>query len=209
MKSQFCTHPHHHIYLYPILDLTRVVTKVIMRSADAMVPCARTRNPEWEVHMGAGSRENSVTSERRSTFSRKVSPVVNGMETDSFKPIHATEEKKPSSCMLSHVYDLKDVKNAILSAAVIVNHFKIKDFQLIIYGSLDKDLPYVEACHGIIASEGLQENVFLCGLGAASKVLPRGWLFLNSSKSEGNFYSHFCFINHTCEKSICLFFLVY
>jgi glycosyltransferase involved in cell wall biosynthesis len=37
----------------------------------------------------------------------------------------------------------------------------------------------------MISSLGVQSNVQLMGLGVASKVLQRGWLFLNSSKSEG------------------------
>jgi hypothetical protein len=40
----------------------------------------------------------------------------------------------------------------------------------------------------MIAGEGLSGNVHLMGLGNAPKVLPRGWLFLNSSQSVSLFF---------------------
>jgi hypothetical protein len=59
------------------------------------------------------------------------------------------------------------------------------DFHLLVYGSLDKDVQYVGECRDLIAAEGLDGNVTLAGLGAAPSVLPRGWVFVNSSQSEG------------------------
>lgn len=66
-----------------------------------------------------------------------ISPVVNGMETDRFAVNRQIETAQPSAIMLSHVCDIKDVKNAIRSAGYIVNDFGLRTFKLIIYGSLD------------------------------------------------------------------------
>ena len=56
---------------------------------------------------------------------------------------------------------------------------------MIIYGSVDKDPAYTSQCRALISAKGVDNNVTLEGLGNAPKVLPRGWLFLNSSISEG------------------------
>lgn len=75
--------------------------------------------------------------------------------------------------------------NAIRATNQIVNVWNLKFFRLIIYGSTTKDVEYVANCKSYIASNGLGGNVFLMGSGLAPKVLPRGWVFLNSSASEG------------------------
>ncbi len=87
------------------------------------------------------------------------------MEMDRFSPNHEREERNPTAIMLSHVYDLKDVKNAIRAAEVIVKKFNQKRYQLLVFGALDKDLGYVEECKDLIAMSGLWGNVKLCGLG--------------------------------------------
>lgn len=86
---------------------------------------------------------------------------------------------------LSHVYPIKDVINAIFAADKIINHWKLKSFKLFVYGSTTMDIKYVERCRSVIRQKNLDENVHLMGFGNATEVLPRGWLFLNSSKSEG------------------------
>lgn len=87
--------------------------------------------------------------------------------------------------MLSHVNRIKDVMNAIEAAAVIVHEFKLKEYQLLIYGSLESDPIYANECANAIVALNLSENVTLCGLGNPSTVLPAGWVFVNSSVSEG------------------------
>ena len=75
--------------------------------------------------------------------------------------------------------------NAIVAAGEIINHWNLKSFKLYVYGSTTMDPPYVERCKSVISQKNLVDNVFLMGFGNATKVLPRGWLFLNSSESEG------------------------
>ena len=75
--------------------------------------------------------------------------------------------------------------NAIEAAAIIVHEFKIKQYQLLIYGSLESDPVYANECANAIVALNLSENVTLCGLGNPSSVLPAGWVFVNSSVSEG------------------------
>ena len=107
------------------------------------------------------------------------------METDRFSVDRSNEEERPTAVMLSHVYELKGVMDAIRAAAVIVQKYGLVEYQLLIYGSLDKDPTYVSECRALISANNLQENVSLMGLGNAPKVLTRGWIFVNSSLSEG------------------------
>jgi outer membrane biosynthesis protein TonB len=55
----------------------------------------------------------------------------------------------------------------------------------LIYGSLESDPIYANECANAIVALNLSENVTLCGLGNPSVVLPAGWVFVNSSVSEG------------------------
>ena len=63
--------------------------------------------------------------------------------------------------------------------------YKLTSYRLKIYGSLDKDVAYTSECRDLISSNNLGSNVFLCGFGNAKIVLTEGWIFLNSSLSEG------------------------
>ena len=72
-----------------------------------------------------------------------------------------------------------------MAADQIINVWNIKSFKLIVYGSTTKDVEYVAKCKAYIASNDLGDHVYLMGAGPAPKVLPRGWVFLNSSASEG------------------------
>ena len=87
-----------------------------------------------------------------------------GMETDRFKVHRETEEVLPTALMLSHVCEVKDVKNAIRAANVIVHTYHITDYRLIIYGSLTRDSAYTNDCRNMVSSMSLTENVFLMGL---------------------------------------------
>ena len=164
-----------------LLGLTRVSIMVNMHMADMVVSCCRTSNPEWEARLGSRRAHSDAVA----NIHRRLAPVINGMEVDKFQVHRELEYDHPCAVMLSHVYDLKDVKNAIRAAAVIINEYGLREYKLYIYGGLNKDLVYTDDCRAIIASSGLSNNVFLMGLGKAPKVLPTGWLFLNSSKSEG------------------------
>jgi hypothetical protein len=73
--------------------------------------------------------------------------------------------------MLSHVWFAKDIKTAILSANVIVNEWGFKDYQLHIYGALDKDPVYSAECQEILASKSLGENLTLMGTSDPKTVL--------------------------------------
>ncbi len=164
-----------------LVGLTRVSVKIIYANADMITSCTNIGNPEWERRLGGTARwavDDVITT-------RKMSPVVNGMEVDRFSVQHANEEPRPTALMLSHVYDLKDIKNAIRAAEIIIHRFGMNSYQLLVYGALDKDLDYVNECKDLIAISGLSEHVKLCGLGDAARVLGKGWLFLSSSKSEG------------------------
>jgi len=166
-----------------LLGLSRMSMRANYENANTITSCCTKGNPDWELWLGG--RNQGVHNKSRCDMFWRMSPILNGMETDKFHPRPNLEAQIPTVVQLSHVYDLKDIKNAIRSASVIVNQFKITNFNLCVYGSTTKDLDYTAECREIISSEGLSANVFLMGLADATKVLGSGWLFFNSSQSEG------------------------
>jgi len=115
-----------------LMGMQRLCAYLTLHNADIMVPCTNIGNPGWEAWLAGGRGD----SRRMALAHERISPVVNGMETDRFSVDRTVEEKLPSAVMLSHVCDVKDVMNAILAANVIVNEFGIRDYRLIIYGSI-------------------------------------------------------------------------
>ena len=165
-----------------LMSLSRVLSVLQLHYADVVLPCADFFNPGWEIELGT---QEGVLGHRK-TYARKIDPVVNGIcNMEKFKPIEKIKSEKPTAVMLSHVRFVKDIKNAILAADVIVNEWNLKDYRLDIYGDMERAPAYATECQEIIASKGLGEVVHLCGLGSPTKVLENGWLFLNSSISEG------------------------
>lgn len=166
-----------------LLGLSRLSMRVNYENANTITSCCTKGNPDWELWLGG--RNQGVHAKARCDMFWRMAPVLNGMETDKFYPKPSLESNVPTVVQLSHVYDLKDIKTAIRSASVIVNQFKITNFNLSVYGSTTKDLDYTAECRELISAEGLSANAFLMGLGDATKVLANGWLFFNSSQSEG------------------------
>ncbi|KAK5150465.1 hypothetical protein LTS14_010155 [Recurvomyces mirabilis] len=165
-----------------LMSLSRMTSVLILHHADVVLPCADFFNPGWEVEHGT----QEGTLQHRNSFKRKIDPVVNGIcNPESFKPTKEVKTKKPTVVMLSHVRFVKDIKNAILAADLIVNEWGFKDYQLDIYGDMEKAPAYSVECKEILASKGLRDHVALKGLGKPSAVLETAWLFLNSSISEG------------------------
>ncbi|OQO03199.1 hypothetical protein B0A48_11454 [Cryoendolithus antarcticus] len=165
-----------------LISLSRMTSTLILHYADVVLPCADFFNPGWEVEIG--SQENTLCHRRQ--YARKIDPVVNGIcNMEKFQPIEKIKSKIPTVVMLSHVRFVKDIKNAILAADIIVNEWGFTDYQLDIYGDMEKAPSYSVECKEILASKGLRDHVALKGLGNPSKVLEEAWIFLNSSISEG------------------------
>lgn len=117
-------------------------------------------NPSWEIDIG--TREGGI--KHRNTIRRKIDPVVNGItDMQRFAPVKETKAKSPTVTMLSHVWYAKDIKTAILAADITVNEWAFKDYQLDIYGALDKAPAYSTNCQEIISSKSLRQNVALRG----------------------------------------------
>jgi len=87
--------------------------------------------------------------------------------------------------MLSNVQFIKDVKNAVQAADVIINTFGFRNYHLTIYGAMDRTPAYTVETQQIITSRGLSGLVKLGGFGSPKTVLKEAWLFMNSSLSEG------------------------
>ena len=52
-----------------------------------------------------------------------------------------------------------DIKNAIMAASIIVNFFKITNYQMLVYGSTTKDLDYTTECKGSFCESLLHINL--------------------------------------------------
>ncbi|CZT05212.1 related to glycosyl transferase [Rhynchosporium agropyri] len=165
-----------------LLGLMRITSVLTLHHADTILPCADFFNPNWEVEIGTSQGKI----ENRSLFKRKIDPVVNGITNmERFAPVKEIKTQQPTVTMLSHLWFAKDIKTALLSADIIVNKWGFKDFQLEVYGAMDKTPSYTTDCQEIIATKSLRDNVGLKGEADPINVLERTWVFLNSSISEG------------------------
>ncbi|KAG9706617.1 glycosyltransferase family 4 protein, partial [Aureobasidium melanogenum] len=104
---------------------------------------------------------------------------------DAFQPVTETRSKLPTCVMLSNVQFIKDVKNAVLAADVIVNKYGFTDYRLLVYGAQDRQPSYALETTTLINTRNLSANVTLAGFGSPKEVLKDAWLFMNSSLSEG------------------------
>ncbi|EON67197.1 hypothetical protein W97_06450 [Coniosporium apollinis CBS 100218] len=182
LSSALCTLPS--FTRNALLGLMRLTSMLTLHHADQILPCADQFNPGWEVEVGTS--QGAIT--HRNTFRRKVDPVVNGIppaDLKKFSPVTEIKTKKPTVTMLSHVWFAKDIKTALLAADVILNKWGFDEYQLDIYGALNKAPIYSSECTEVIATKALQSNVSLCGTADPGVVLSNTWLFLNSSVSEG------------------------
>jgi hypothetical protein len=160
----------------------RLTSMLTLHHADHILPCADFFNPGWETEIGT----SQGTVEHRNVFRRKIDPIVNGItDMQKFAPVTEILSKKPTVTMLSHVWFAKDIKTALLAADIIVNQWGFSEYQLDIYGALNKAPVYSSECQEIIATKGLAPNVTLRGTADPGLVLSKTWLFLNSSVSEG------------------------
>ena len=117
---------------------------------------------------------------------RKIDPITNGIANmGSFVPVETIRTENPTVIMLSNVQFIKDVKNAILAAGVIINDFGFKDYNLVVYGAQDRQPSYAVETEEMITSLGIGNTVKLGGFGSPKEVLKDAWLFMNSSLSEG------------------------
>ncbi|KAJ5618631.1 hypothetical protein N7528_006742 [Penicillium herquei] len=165
-----------------LISLGHLACVLIEHHADVVLPCAEYFNPGWEVELGTA--EGAL--QHRRTFARKIDPVVNGITNmEKYKPIEKIKTQTPTCVMLSHVRYVKDIKTAIMATDLIVNQWGFKDYELHIYGDMERAPAIASQCQELIASKGLSEKVILKGLGNPSVVLQDAWLFMNSSVSEG------------------------
>ncbi|KAI1843142.1 hypothetical protein JX266_010669 [Neoarthrinium moseri] len=165
-----------------LISLTHLSCVLLEHHADVVLPCCDYFNPGWEKELGTA--EGAI--EHRRSFARKIDPVINGIcNMEKFEPTEVVRTNQPTVVMLSHVQYVKDIKNAIMAANLIVNEWGFKDYHLHIYGDQERAAVIATECQELIASKNLQNHVILKGLGAASVVLQDAWLFLNSSISEG------------------------
>lgn len=161
-----------------LISLGHLSCVLIEHHADVVLPCAEYFNPGWEVELGTA--EGAL--QHRRTFARKIDPVVNGITNmEKYKPIEKIKTKTPTCVMLSHVRYVKDIKTAIMATDLIVNKWGFRDYQLHIYGDMERAPAIASQCQEVIASKGLREHVILKGLGNPSVVLQDAVSFTSSS----------------------------
>ncbi|KAH0279928.1 glycosyltransferase family 4 protein, partial [Aureobasidium melanogenum] len=149
---------------------------------DIVLPCTSVFNPDWEADLGT---DQGLRGSKK-LFARKIDPIVNGIgNMDAFQPVAETRSKLPTCVMLSNVQFIKDVKNAVLAADVIVNKYGFTDYRLLVYGAQDRQPSYALETTTLINTRNLSANVTLAGFGSPKEVLKDAWLFMNSSLSEG------------------------
>jgi glycosyltransferase involved in cell wall biosynthesis len=149
---------------------------------DIILPCTSVFNPDWEIDLGT---DQGLRGSKKQ-FARKIDPIVNGIgNMDAFQPVMETRSKIPTCVMLSNVQFIKDVKNAVLAADVIVNRYGFKDYRLVVYGAQDRQPSYALETTTLINNRNLHGKVILAGFGSPKEVLKDAWLFMNSSLSEG------------------------
>ncbi|KAI5203258.1 hypothetical protein E4T38_05187, partial [Aureobasidium subglaciale] len=149
---------------------------------DIVLPCTSVFNPDWEIDLGT---DQGLRGSKK-LFARKIDPIVNGIgNMDAFQPVTETRSKLPTCVMLSNVQFIKDVKNAVLAADVIVNKYGFSDYRLVVYGAQDRQPSYALETTSLINTRNLNGKVILAGFGSPKEVLKDAWLFMNSSLSEG------------------------
>lgn len=149
---------------------------------DIILPCTSVFNPDWEIDLGTDQGFRGS----KKLFARKIDPIVNGIgNMDAFKPVMETRSKLPTCVMLSNVQFIKDVKNAVLAADVIINKYGFNDYRLLVYGAQDRQPSYALETTTLINNRNLNGKVILAGFGSPKEVLKDAWLFMNSSLSEG------------------------
>lgn len=136
----------------------------------------------WEAEIGTDRGQLGS----KNLFGRKIDPIVNGISNmDSFTPVDKVRTEKPTVVMLSNVQFIKGIKTAVLAADIIINRYGFKDYQLKVYGALDRDPSYALEMAKLIVENNLSDKVILAGFGKPKEVLKDAWLFMNSSISEG------------------------
>jgi len=149
---------------------------------DVILPCTSVFNPDWEQDIGT---DQGLRGSKK-LFARKIDPIVNGISNmDAFEPVEEIRSELPTVIMLSNVQFIKDVKNAVLAADVIINKYGFDAYRLTVYGAQDRQPSYALETETLIATRKLSGKVVLGGFGSPKEVLKDAWLFMNSSLSEG------------------------
>lgn len=165
-----------------LLSGVKLAAHLAYTHADIILPCTSVFNPDWEMDLGTDQGKRGS----KKLFARKIDPIVNGIgNMDAFQPVKETRTKFPTTVMLSNVQFIKDVKNAVLAADVIINKFGFSDYRLTVYGAQDRQPSYALETTTLINTRGMAGKVTLAGFGSPQEVLKDAWLFMNSSLSEG------------------------
>jgi glycosyltransferase involved in cell wall biosynthesis len=168
-----------------LVSFITTAASVILANADILSPCTSVNTPAWDLHLASRGAVEPMLAVPH--VAERISPVFNGVDTELFQaPADLSgRDPIPTAVMLSHVMPLKDIKNAIRAARVVVDNLPPdQNYQLLIYGSLQRDPQYTSKCGELIVRLGLQDHVFLEGMGVATEVLRRAWIYLNSSRAE-------------------------
>ncbi|KAL0026270.1 hypothetical protein WJX77_007445 [Trebouxia sp. C0004] len=151
--------------------LHRAAAEVLYAEADLVTPCCATFNVDWEQWLGHAPET--------------IMPVVNGLDFNTYKTVDRVLAERPTVVMMAHINPLKDIVTAIRAAKLIVEEYKVTGYQLLVYGNKRQDEVYCAKCERLIKKLGMQDHVFIMGLAKPAEILRQGWIYLQSSISEG------------------------
>ncbi|KAL3151781.1 hypothetical protein ABBQ38_012755 [Trebouxia sp. C0009 RCD-2024] len=151
--------------------LHRAAAEVLYAEADLVTPCCATFNVNWEQWLGHAPET--------------IMPVLNGLDFGQYKTVERVLAKRPTVVMMAHINPLKDIVTAIRAAKIIVEVYKVADYQLLVYGNKRQDERYCAKCERLISKLGMEDHVVLKGVAKPSEILRQGWMYLQSSISEG------------------------
>ena len=152
-----------------LVGLATTIGRACYASADVISPVAYF-NARWEVPWEAAPSQVRV--------------IYNGVDAERFRPGETPPRSRPTAVVAARVFPLKDIETLVRAASVA--RARVPDLQVLVYGSLDADPPYVARCRALIDTLDLGECVLLKGFHARPHELYLdGDVCVLSSISEG------------------------
>ncbi|MDX6731081.1 MAG: polysaccharide biosynthesis protein PelF [Baekduia sp.] len=154
-----------------LMGLSKYLARANYKVADVVSPVTGF-NRRWEVPYGAAP-------ESIETIPNGVDP---GLFTPAAKP--PSTANRPVVVAAARVFPLKDIETMIRAADVARR--EMPDIEFLVYGSLDADLPYVEACRRLITELGVEGTFTFAGHHSKpAELYNEGDISALSSISEG------------------------
>src|SRR3954452_6152537 len=154
-----------------LMGLSKYLARANYKVADVVSPVTGF-NRRWEVPYGAAAES--------------IETIPNGVDPGLFTPAPKppSTANRPVVVAAARVFPLKDIETMIRAADVARR--EMPDIEFLVYGSLDADVPYVEACRALIAELGVEKTFTFAGHHSKpAELYNEGDISALSSISEG------------------------